>query len=268
MSQVLLQAAGLSVGYAARTVGRNLSLSLTAGEVVALLGPNGCGKTTLLKTLLGLLPPCAGTIQLAGRPLVAHNLSERARLMAYVPQSQQATFGFVALDMVLMGRTAHQGLLARPSAHDRDVALAALQRLGIAHLAEQSVHRISGGERQLVLIARALAQEPRAILLDEPTASLDFGNQGRVMHAIRELARQGLAVLFTTHDPNHALRYAHRAALMRDGSLLATGPVRDVIELRALRALYRADVHAVPDAQGGLPVFLPGGDVSAPSPRP
>ena len=268
MDVPMLQATALSVGYGARTVGHNLSLALAAGEVMALLGPNGCGKTTLLKTLLGLLPPRTGTIELAGRPLAQHDLSERARLMAYVPQSQQATFGFVALDMVLMGRTAHQGLLARPSAHDRSVAAAALQRLGIAHLAEQSVHRISGGERQLVLIARALAQEPRAILLDEPTASLDFGNQGRVMQAIRELAQQGLAVLFTTHDPNHALRYAHRAALMRDGSLLATGPVRDVIELGALRALYRADVHAVPDAQGGLPVFLPGDGVSAPSPRP
>jgi iron complex transport system ATP-binding protein len=253
----MLDAIDLSVGYPGRVVGTDLSLALQGGEVLALLGPNGCGKTTLLKTLLGLLPALGGTVKLQGRALAAWPVAERARVLAYVPQGQASTFGFTALEMVLMGRTAHLGLLARPGAKDRAIAHSALARLGIAHLADRSVHRISGGERQLVLIARALAQQPQAVLLDEPTASLDFGNQGLVMRAIRTLAGEGLAVLFTTHDPNQALRCADRALLMREGRVLGGGTVGQVIQAEGLRALYSAGVHQVNDAAGGLPVFLP-----------
>lgn len=257
MTAVLLHAEGLSVGYPGRVVGAGLSLELRGREVLALLGPNGCGKTTLLKTVLGLLPALAGSVRLQGRALADWPLAERARVVAYVPQGQASTFGFTALEMVLMGRTAHLGLIARPGAKDRAIALQALERLGIAHLAQRSVHEVSGGERQLVLIARALAQQPQAVLLDEPTASLDFGNQGLVMRAIRSLAHEGLAVLFTTHDPNQALRCADRALLMREGRVLGEGAVGQVIEAEGLRALYRAGVHQVNDVAGGLPVFLP-----------
>lgn len=253
----MLEATDLGVGYPGRVVGSGLSLALHGGEVLALLGPNGCGKTTLLKTLLGLLPALAGTVQLQGRAFAAWPLAGRARVLAYVPQGQASTFGFSALEMVTMGRTAHLGLIARPGAKDIAIAQAALERVGIAHLADRSVHRISGGERQLVLIARALAQQPQAVLLDEPTASLDFGNQGLVMRAIRALASEGLAVLFTTHDPNQALRCADRALLMREGRVLAGGAVGQVIEAEGLRALYSAGVLQVDDAAGGLPVFLP-----------
>ena len=258
----MLEASALSVGYPGRVVGSDLSLTLQAGEVLALLGPNGCGKTTLLKTLLGLQPALAGAVQLQGRALSAWPTVERARVLAYVPQGQASTFGFTALEMVLMGRTAHLGLMARPGAKDHAIAHQSLERLGIAHLAPRSVHRISGGERQLVLIARALAQQPQAVLLDEPTASLDFGNQGLVMRAIRTLADQGLAVLFTTHDPNQALRCADRALLMRDGRVLHSGAVAQVIEGSRLRELYHAGVHEVADAAGGAPVFLPAFDAS------
>jgi len=254
----LLVARGLAVGHPGRPVGRDIDLSLREGEVLALLGPNGGGKTTLLRTLLGLLPPQGGTVALLDRALSSWSAPARAKQLAYVPQGQASTFGFTALQMVLLGRTAHLGLLARPGARDHAVARDALSRLGVGHLADRSVHRMSGGERQLVLIARALAQEPRAVLLDEPTASLDFGNQGVVLDAMRALAVQGLAVLFTTHDPNHARRVADRALLLRDGRLQQQGPAREVIQADALRGLYGCDVEQISDAAGGPPAFLPG----------
>ena len=145
----MLEASALSVGYPGRVVGSDLSLTLQAGEVLALLGPNGCGKTTMLKTLLGLQPALAGAVQLQGRALSAWPTVERARVLAYVPQGQASTFGFTALEMVLMGRTAHLCLMARPGAKDHAIAHQSLERLGIAHLAPRSVHRISGGERVL-----------------------------------------------------------------------------------------------------------------------
>jgi len=254
----LIEVSDVRFGHPGHTVGEGLSLRLHAGEVVALLGPNGGGKTTLLKTLLGLLPAQGGVVKLDGRALAEWSLPERARRVGYVPQGQASSFGYSARQVVLMGRTAHLGLLARPGARDHAVADEALQRLGITHLAERSVHRMSGGERQLVLIARALAQQPCAVLLDEPTASLDFGNQGLVMGAMRALAAQGLGLLFTTHDPNQALRCAQRALLLREGRVLASGPVAEVIDAERLGALYGAPVELAGAAGASAPVFLPG----------
>ena len=183
-------------------------------------------------------------------------MRERARLIAYVPQTHVATFAFPVETVVLMGRTAHGSLFRRPSANDRKVAAAVLEHLGIAALAQRPYTMISGGERQLVLLARALAQEPQFIVLDEPTASLDFGNQGKVMREIRALAASGHGVLFTTHDPNHALRAADRAYLLRAGKRLAEGPVGQVLTQERLEALYGAPVQRVADAAGIA--FLPG----------
>ncbi len=255
---VMLQARELAVGYPGRTVGSGFTLELRGGDVLALLGPNGGGKTTLLKTLLGLLPPRAGVVELDGRPLAAWSIGDRARRLAYVPQAASSPFDFSVEDLVLMGRTAHGGLLARPSAHDRAVAHAALERLGVAALAARPATMISGGERQLVLVARALAQEAQVVVFDEPTASLDFGNQGRVLREIRRLADAGLAVLFSTHDPNQALRHADRALLVRDGHTQAQGPVREVLTRAQLQALYGAVVAEVgDDGDDGGRAFLP-----------
>ena len=194
----------LTIGYSDRVVGRGLNVALERGEVLALLGPNGGGKTTLLKTLLGILAPRAGDVAIGGRSLAAISIRERARLIAYVPQVHVPTFAFTVDSVVLMGRTAHGNLFSRPSARDRMVAARVLDQFGIAHLAPRPYTMISGGERQLVLLARALAQEPQFVVLDEPTANLDFGNQGKVMREIRALAGAGHGILFTTHDPNHA----------------------------------------------------------------
>jgi len=255
---MILAGHDLTIGYADRVVGAHLDVKLATGEVLALLGPNGGGKTTLLKTLLGLLAPKAGDVRLGEQSLAALDIRERARRIAYVPQTHIATFAFSVESVVLMGRTAHGNLFSRPSAHDRAVAAAMLERLGIAALAPRPYTMISGGERQLVLLARALAQEPQFIVLDEPTASLDFGNQGRVMGEIRGLAKSGHGVLFTTHDPNHALRAADRAYLLRDGQRIAEGSVGDVLSRAQLEELYRAPVEQLTEPASGRTAFLPG----------
>jgi iron complex transport system ATP-binding protein len=168
------------------------------------------------------------------------------------------TFAFTVESVVLMGRTAHGNLFSRPSAHDRVVAARMLEQFGIASLAARPYTMISGGERQLVLLARALAQEPQFVVLDEPTASLDFGNQGKVMREIRALASAGHGVLFTTHDPNHALRAADRAYLLRAGERIAEGAVGNVLTRAQLEALYHAPVETLTDTTTGKAAFLPG----------
>ena len=248
----------LTIGYSDRVVGRGLDVALAQGEVLALLGPNGGGKTTLLKTLLGILAPKAGEVAIGNRTLAEISARERARLIAYVPQVHVPTFAFTVESVVLMGRTAHGNLFSRPSAHDREVAGRALERFGIAPLAARPYTMISGGERQLALLARALAQEPQFVVLDEPTASLDFGNQGKVMREMRALAAAGHGVLFTTHDPNHALRAADRAYLLRAGERIAEGAVGGVLTRVQLEALYRAPVEQLTDTATGASAFLPG----------
>ena len=255
---MILSGHDLTIGYADLTVGRRLDVKLETGEVLALLGPNGGGKTTLLKTLLGLIKPKAGEVRLDGRPLAGVSIRERARKVAYVPQVHIGTFAFTVETVVLMGRTAHGNLFSRPSTHDREVAAAVLERFGIARLSQRPYTMISGGERQLVLLARALAQEPQFIVLDEPTASLDFGNQGKVMAEIKALAASGHGVLFTTHDPNHALRAADRAYLLRAGTRIAEGPVTSVLNREQLEQLYGAPVERLVDPQTGAVAFLPG----------
>lgn len=254
----MLEGRDLTIGYRERIVGRGLEVMLREGEVLALLGPNGGGKTTLLKTLLGLIAPRAGEVRIDGRSLANIAMRERARLLAYVPQSHAATFAFTVENIVIMGRVAHGGLFSRPTATDYEIAAKTMERFGISALAQRPYTMISGGERQLVLLARALAQEPRFVVLDEPTASLDFGNQGRVMHEIRALASTGHGILFTSHDPNQARRLADRAYLLRDGARVAEGRIEQVLTRDNLESLYGASVTVVNDQATGESAFLPG----------
>ena len=246
-----LTATGLSIGFPQRTVGEGLAMSLQPGRVACLLGPNGSGKTTLLRTLLALLPPLAGDLTLDGTPLRAWSAPRRARRLAYVPQAAESYFEFSALEMVEMGRASHRAVFSQPDAHDRRVALESLERLGVAALAGRAMRQLSGGERQLVLIARALATEATYLLLDEPTAHLDFGNQARVLEELRRLAGAGHGILLTTHAPDHAFAIGDDAYLLRDGRMMAAGPVAEAMTGANLSGLYGRPVEVMQAVAAG-----------------
>jgi iron complex transport system ATP-binding protein len=251
----MLEARGLGYGYPRRPVGRGLDLALGAGEVLCVLGPNGGGKTTLFRTLLGLLPAQAGEVLLEGRALAAMARAEIARRVGYVPQGHVAQFAFTVREAVLMGRTAHVGLFAAPGGADRAAAERAIESLAIGALAERVVTELSGGERQLAMIARALAQGARTLVLDEPTASLDFGNQVRVLREIRRLAAEGYAVVFSTHDPGQAFLAASRVLLLAHGGALHQGAPAEVITAQNLQEVYGVEVRVA--ALEGARVCLP-----------
>jgi iron complex transport system ATP-binding protein len=252
----MLEVTRLAFGYPGRTIGRDVSFSLAPGEVVCVLGPNGGGKTTMFRTLLGLLPAQDGEVRLGGDPLSQLARAEVARRVGYVPQAHQGSFAFTVREMVLMGRTAHLGAFAAPGARDRDAAAQALESLGITTLAERPFTEISGGERQLALIARALAQAPTLLVMDEPGANLDLGNQVRVLERIAALAAHGIAVLFSTHDPDHAFLCAQRALLLAEGRGVEVGAPRDVIRPDTLERLYGVPVRVIA-AGNGLHTCLP-----------
>lgn len=232
----------LAFGYGRVRVGAGVSLAVGAGEVVCLLGPNGGGKSTLFKTLLGLLPRQGGRILLDGADIAGLARADIARRVAYVPQAAGGYFPYSVAEVVLTGRAAHVDAFATPGAAHERIAAEAMSRVGIAHLASKVFTNISGGERQLALIARALAQAAPVMVLDEPTANLDFGNQARVVAEIVRLARDGTGVLWATHDPGHALECADRVALLSGGALAAYGPADRVLDEARLSALYGVTV--------------------------
>ena len=236
---------GLRFGYRGRVVGGPVSFTVAPGAVLCLLGGNGGGKTTLFKTILGLLPPLDGRMSLDGEDIVSWDARRRARAFGYVPQAATGQFPFTVREMVLMGRTARRGAFAAPGPADHEAAEDALATLGIAALAPRDWLRISGGERQLALIARALAQEPRLLVLDEPTANLDFGNQLRVIAELRHLAARGLTVLFSTHHPEQAFACATEVALLHRGEVARIGPPEAAITSETMELIYGVAVDVV-----------------------
>ena len=253
----MLEVQDLAFGYGARAVGSGVSLTVGEGEALCLLGPNGGGKTTLFKTMLGLLRPLAGSVHLDGTDLSELPRREGAKKIAYVPQAHAAFFPFTVREVVLMGRASRLPVFASPGPVDHAAAATALDALGIAHLADRIYTEISGGERQLALIARALAGEPRLLVMDEPTASLDFGNQARVLTQVRRLSAAGIAVVLSTHDPGHAFLCADRVALLHGGRLVALGPPAETVTPEHLRLLYGVEVAVVPLPGQGRAVCTP-----------
>ena len=248
--------------YGGRRVLDRVSLSLMPGEVLALLGRNGAGKSTLLRILLGLLRPAQGRVELHGRPLGARSRRELASRLAYVPQVHATPFPYTVRDIVLMGRVAANGFLGAPRAADIDAAEALLARFGVAHLAARRYTEISGGERQLALLARALIQQATILILDEPMAGLDFGRQLELLQHLRGLAADGHAVLMTTHHPEHLQWAATRVAVLMDGRIEAHGPPQAIVTAPLIRRLYGVEVIAA-RADSGHVVFHPAGNGAA-----
>jgi iron complex transport system ATP-binding protein len=235
----LLEIDGLACGHGNRCVVKGVSLSLDPGQVLCLLGPNGSGKTTLFKTFLKLIPAQAGRILIDGNDTAGWSERRFARVVGYVPQAHDAPFSYLVRDVVAMGRVSHLGAFASPSQADAAIAEAALDTLSILHLAGRSYSAISGGERQLTLIARALAQQPRLLVLDEPTSNLDYGNQVTVLEHVRALAdSRKMAVVMTTHDPNQALAYATLTATIDRHGGFARGRPEEVVTAKYLSATY------------------------------
>lgn len=236
---------------------REVSLAVAEGELCCLLGPNGAGKTTLIRCLIGLLTPQGGTLRIAGHNTADLATRQLARLVAYVPQTTTTAFPFTALDIAVMGRTPHMKITNRPSVGDRRAAQAMLDRLGIGHLAPRSFAQLSGGERQLTMLARALVQEAPMLVLDEPTAALDYGNEVGILQVVSELVSDGRSVLMSTHQPNHALMWADHAVLMRNGSVVISGPAAEVITAERLCDLYNVPIRLVSaPTQGTQPELI------------
>jgi iron complex transport system ATP-binding protein len=220
-----------------------LNINVQKGELLCLMGANGCGKTTLLRCMNGLLKLKKGKVILDGKDINVLTATDIARKMGFVFQDNTAPFPYPVIEVVCMGRAPHLGFLSTPSSADRKVAEDALQLVGMLHLKDRPFTKISGGQRQLVAIARTIAQQAKIILLDEPTSHLDFKNQTLVLRITGKLVQQGFSVVMTSHLPDHALLYSNRVALMKGGRFIALGSPDKVITEENLKATYEIDVR-------------------------
>lgn len=241
----MLKVDKLCCGYGKKEVVHGVSFGVDAGEFVCIIGGNGCGKTTLLKSVLGLINPFSGEVWMHGKSVHKLTERERARLFAYIPQAHTPPFPFSTADVVLMGRTPYLGRMSQVKEEDRKIAWDALLTLGIEHLAQRTYTKLSGGQQQLILIARAMTQQPELIIMDEPTASLDFGNQQIVLSRMKELAHTGVSVLMVTHDPHHAFYCADRVIVMHEGGIIENGDPQCVMTKDLLQTIYHTDIEVV-----------------------
>jgi len=250
-----LEARDLHFRIEKRDILKGVSFALGPGEVVSLLGANGAGKTTLLRLLLGLVSPTQGEVFVGGIPLVSLSHRQIATRVAYVPQVHMVPFPYTVREVVTMGRLPRRSLLGSPSQLDHDVIRRVLDKLRISHLADRIYSEISGGERQLALIARALAQEASTLILDEPLANLDFGYQSVLVRHLKQLADDGHSVVMTGHDPQFAYQTSSRVALLINGRLEQEGSPNQVLNAANLRRLYGIDVECIPLSEDRVAIF-------------
>jgi len=240
-----LELKNVASGYGLKSVIEDISMEVKSGEVLCILGSNGVGKTTLFKTILGFLKLQKGEILINGESIYNYPPKELAKLIGYVPQAHNPPFPFKVMDVILMGRVCHIKAFSSPTKKDFDIALNALETLDILYLKDRVYTEISGGEKQLVIIARALAQQAKMLIMDEPTSNLDFGNQIRVLSHINKLVKDGMGVVMTSHFPNHAFLCATKVAVIKDGRLLKIGVPEEVITKEVLKDIYEIDTEII-----------------------
>ena len=242
--EIALEIRGLSFGYEERLILNEVAVQIPAGQFTVLLGRNGSGKSTLLRLLAGLLPVKHGEITLMGQDLKRLSAAERARIVGFMPQQHRAVFPFAVEDVVLTGRAGHVRLL--PRRQDEEKALWALEQVGISHLTGRPFTELSGGEQQMVMIARVLAQEPQIVMLDEPTSHLDFINQAKLLTLIRRLVSTRLTVLAVLHDPNNAFLYGDHFIFLKNGRIEELADGESPWDRQVLERIYETEMHTVP----------------------
>ncbi|MDD2556611.1 MAG: ABC transporter ATP-binding protein [Syntrophaceticus sp.] len=238
-----IQVSGLSFSYGENQVLDHVNFTAQDNQLLSILGPNGVGKTTLFRCILGLLNGYQGQILLDGTDIEGLGIEERAKLIAYIPQSHYPAFNYSVFDMVLMGTSVQVSAFSLPGKKQKWLVETALNRLGINHLKNRGFTRISGGEKQLVLLARALVQEAKILIMDEPTSNLDFGNQVRVLTEIKSLAKEGYTIVQSTHNPDQTFLFSDRVLAMKEGKVLASGTPGEIFTADLIHSLYGVDVE-------------------------
>lgn len=252
----MVKTENISFAYNSVPVFEDISLELNRGEILCLFGPNGCGKTTLIDNILGHLKPDAGKILIDGRDQSGYSRRELAQKIAYVPQVHEKTFPYSVIDVVVMGRTPYCYGLSSPGREDYEIAEGALARAGITHLRDRIYTRLSGGETQLVILARALAQGSPLIVMDEPASHLDFRHELMLLETVAGLVTSnGISLIMSTHSPNHAYYFENRelpvrVALMNDRRFIATGRPKDVLTEKRMEEIFSIDTRIVSELRG------------------
>ncbi|MDX8548787.1 ABC transporter ATP-binding protein [Methanospirillum sp. J.3.6.1-F.2.7.3] len=240
-----------------RDVFKDISFSLHSGDIFCIIGPNGTGKSTLMKCMIDILEYQNGVAMIDGTDIRKIDRKTLAKRIAYVPQGYQVAFPYSVLEYVLMGRAPYISAFSSPDENDLKIALHAIQEAGIMHIMDKSVNEVSGGEHQMALIARALAQEPELLLLDEPTSHLDFGNQMQVLSLVERLKEKGITIVMTSHFPDHAFMVSDLVGIMKNGSFINIGPAEEVITNMTLKETYMVDIHVEFVEIAGRKVCIP-----------
>ena len=248
----MIRVSDLSFAYGSRQVLRDVTFSVNKGDFLAVLGPNGVGKSTLFRCILGILKGYSGLITVNGRDIREMSRREMAACMSYIPQNHGTAFAYSVLDTVLMGTTHEVGTFSSPKASQVRLAKDALEQVGIADLEERKFTQLSGGEQQMVMIARALSQQADLLMMDEPTSSLDYGNREKILTLLKNLTCSGYTVVLSTHDPQHALSYSSSVLAMHEGTVEAFGNTADVLTADLLRKLYGIPAVIVDSDYGKL----------------
>jgi iron complex transport system ATP-binding protein len=246
MMCALLEARNVSFTYdGKKNIFEDISFDVRPGEVFCVLGPNGSGKSTLLRCLCNILRASGGIISIDGKAISTMSNTDIARRVGYIPQMHHPTFPYAVKEVVLMGRSPHMGIAQAPGPKDREITMEVLRSMHIEHLADRPYTEISGGEMQLVMLARVMAQQPDVLLMDEPTSHLDIGNQIRIIKTVVGLSRKGMSVVMTSHFPDHALLSHFNVGIMKGGRFTDLGPAEQVISEESMRRTYGVDIRIV-----------------------